>query len=290
MRALVVGAAGQVGGALVERLGDEVCAGTYFQEPFDGGYRFELGRSDAAMLIASTKPDIVFVAAGMTHVNACEAAADDAFRVNRDGPAALASAAHAEGARTVYFSTEYVFDGTDGPYAEEDATYPLSVYGKSKLAGEQAVAAEDKNALILRTTVVYGPEEQGKNFVYRLVANLREGREVLVPHDQLSSPTYNRDLAAAAVALVQNGHAGVVHVAGPEVMSRVAFAERVAKALDLDPGPIRAVPTSHFGEDSAPRPLDAGLDVTRLQAIGLTLRTPEEALADWISRPRGKAL
>ncbi|MHC4134092.1 MAG: SDR family oxidoreductase [Planctomycetota bacterium] len=290
MKALVVGAAGQVGGALMERVGSEACAGTYFETPFPGGFRFDLGSSDAATLIARTRPDVVFVAAGMTQVDRCESERDQAFRVNCDGPGALAAAARAGGARTVYFSTEYIFDGQDGPYSEEDEPHPISVYGESKLAGERAVLDADPAALILRTTVVFGPEEQGKNFVYRLAAHLHEGSEIRVPADQISSPTYNRDLASASVALVLQRATGIVNVVGPEIMSRSAFAERVARALDRDAAPIRAVATRSFGPGSAPRPLRAGLRVDRLTECGLGLRNVEMALRDWIDHPRGKAL
>ena len=290
MKALVVGAEGQVGGALLERLGADACAGTWFETPFPGGLRFDLGSGVAAALIADTQPDVVFVVAGMTHVDRCESERDQAFRINADGPGALAAAARAGGARTVYYSTEYVFDGRDGPYSEEDEPNPISVYGESKLAGERAIFGADPAALILRTTVVYGPEEQGKNFVYRLAAHLHEGSEIRVPADQISSPTYNRDLASASVALVVQGMTGIVNVAGPEILSRSAFAERIARALDLDPAPIRAVPTSSFGSGSAPRPLRAGLRVDRLAECGIGLRNVETAIRDWIDHPRGKAL
>ena len=290
MKALVVGAAGQVGGALMERLGAEACAGTYFETPFPDGVRFDIGSGEPATLITRTRPDVVFVAAGMTHVDRCESERDMAFRINCDGPGALAAAARAGGARTVYYSTEYVFDGQHGPYSEEDEPHPVSVYGESKLAGERAVLDADPAALILRTTVVYGPEEQGKNFVYRLVAHLREGSEIRVPADQISSPTYNRDLASASVALVLQGATGIVNVVGPEILSRAAFAERIARALDLDPAPMRAVSTRSFGPGSAPRPLRAGLRVDRLTGCGLGMRNVEMTLRDWIDHPRGKAL
>ena len=193
-------------------------------------------------------------------------------------------------ARTVYFSTEYVFDGADGPYDEDHRPNPLSVYGKSKLAGEQAVLDADPRALVLRTTVVYGPEEQGKNFVYRLVASLKSGTEILVPIDQLSSPTYNRDLAAAAAKLAKKRVTGIVNAAGPEVISRVEFAQRIAAMLELDPALIRAVETSEFGPASAPRPLQAGLKIDRLRGHSIAPRNLEDAIEDWYAHPRGHPL
>src|SRR4030095_11997232 len=125
--------------------------------------------------------------------------------VNCEGPGALAAAAASSGARTVYLSTEYVFDGTDGPYGEDAVGRPLSVYRRGKLEGEHAVQEADPAALVLRTTVVYGPEAHGRNFAYQLADRLGRGEAMRVPGDQVSSPTYNRDLADALVALVDTG-------------------------------------------------------------------------------------
>src|SRR5205823_11367014 len=102
--------------------------------------------------------------AGLTHVDYYEDHRDEAMRVNRDAPALAARAAARHGSGFVYYSTEYVFDGVAGPYAESDATNPVSVYGESKLAGERAVQEGNPRTVIVRTTVVYGPEPQEKNF------------------------------------------------------------------------------------------------------------------------------
>lgn len=279
-----------MGGALVEFLGADCCVGTYLDKPTRSGVPYDLEGDDAQALIENAAPDVLFIAAGMTHVDACESDEARAYRINRDGPADLAAAAAHAQAKTVYFSTEYVFDGTDGPYDEDHRPNPLSVYGKSKLAGEQAVQDADPSALVLRTTVVYGPEQQGRNFVYRLVASLRSGREIMVPIDQFSSPTYNRDLAAAAVTLATKGVAGIVNAAGPEVLSRVEFAQRIAAMLELDPTPIRAVETSEFGPASAPRPLQAGLRIDELRRHSLSPRNLEDAIEDWYENPRGRPL
>jgi dTDP-4-dehydrorhamnose reductase len=218
----------------------------------------------------------------MTWVDGCEREPDLAGRVNRDGPAALAAAAAGCGARTVYLSTEYVFDGTKGPYGEEDPVRPLSVYGRSKLEGEQAVQKVDPGALVLRTTVVYGPEGHGRNFAYQLAARLGRGERMRVPGDQVSSPTYNRDLADGLVALADDGVSGVVNVAGPEIVDRATFARSLAERMGLDPALVEPVPTSALGQ-TAPRPLDAGLRIDRLRALlpGLFPRGVADAVADW---------
>jgi dTDP-4-dehydrorhamnose reductase len=284
-RHLVVGAGGQVGGALTRVLGPRAVGS--WREPPPGQLAADLedigwsaglaedvlGRSEAA---------VVHIAAGMTHVDGCEDDPDRARLVNRDGPAALARAARAAGVRTVFFSTEYVFDGTDGPYDETDRTNPLSVYGRSKLEGEEAVLAQDGRALVVRTTVVYGPEGQGKNFAYQIVRRLRAGKGVTAPDDQRSSPTYNADLATAVVALVDGDAEGVVHVAGPEIMDRAAFARRLATATGFDAGEVRGVSTSSLDQRAA-RPLDAGLRIDRLRSLlpDLELHDVEAAVRDW---------
>ncbi|MBI4592576.1 MAG: SDR family oxidoreductase, partial [Candidatus Rokubacteria bacterium] len=219
MRALVLGASGQVGAALCARLGERGHAadGTHGRVP-QAGTRF-LDIADAAAterLIDEVTPDWVFCPAALTRVDYCEDHPEEAFLLNRDAPAVAARAAARRGAGFVFYSSEYVFDGTAGPYGEDDPVNPLSVYGRSKLEGERRVLAENPRALVVRTTVAYGPEPQGKNFVYQLQRRARAGERMTVPADQRSSPTYNADLAAASVELAERGLCGVFHVAGPE--------------------------------------------------------------------------
>jgi len=291
---LVVGAAGQVGGALLEALTTQgrTAVGTVSRVPREGCTVFDLAAAGedpslARALVARHCPSVVCIAAGMTHVDGCEDARDLALRVNRDGPAALAAAARAVGARTVYYSTEYVFDGEAGPYTEEDTPSPVSVYGESKRAGEDAVRDADPNALVLRTTVVFGPERQGKNFCYQLAARLLSGQRMRVPHDQVSTPTYNRDLAHATLALLAAGACGVVHVAGPDCIDRATFARRVAACAGLDASLIDGVSTESLGQ-RARRPLRAGLRTPTLARHGIGMRGVEDAVGHWLAHPAGR--
>jgi dTDP-4-dehydrorhamnose reductase len=285
VRHLVVGAGGQVGGALRRALG----AGTVgtWRDPPPGGLVADLEALGASPgladdLLGRSGASVVHIAAGMTHVDGCEDDPGRARLVNRDAPAALARAARSAGARTVYFSTEYVFDGRAGPYGEDDRVNPLSAYGRTKLEGEEAVRAEDSRSLVVRTTVVYGPEEHGRNFAYQLLGRLRRGETMAAAQDQVSSPTYNADLATAVIELVGGGAEGILHVAGPEIMDRATFARRLAAAMGLDPAAIRPVATSSLGQ-RAPRPLDAGLRVDRLRELlpHLQLHDVERAVAHW---------
>lgn len=276
-RVLVIGAGGQVGGALVSRLGGRGVG--CWRRPPAGGLALDLARpAEAAAVVATARADVVCIAAGFTHVDGCEDDPDRADRVNRAGPAAVAGAARAAGARTVYLSTEYVFDGRNGPYDEEGAPNPRSVYGRSKLAGEEAVRAADPEALVVRTTVVWGPEEGEKNTAYQLIYRLGAGEPMRVPSDQVTTPTYNDDLAAAVIALLDAGVSGVVNVVGPELIDRATFARRLAAALGYDPDLVEPVVTAELGQ-RAERPLRAGLRVDRLRSLlpGVRLRTVEEA-------------
>jgi dTDP-4-dehydrorhamnose reductase len=284
-RALVVGAGGQVGGALLARLGP--CGVGTWRRPPAGGVALDLEEvarhpSLAAAAVAAVEPQVVYVVGAMTWVDGCEHEPDAARRINRDAPAALAAAARAAGARTTFFSTDYVFDGRGGPYRETDATGPLSVYGETKLQGEAAVLDADPDALVVRTTVVWGPETSGRNFAYRIARSLKAGEPVQVPHDQVSNPTYNGALADAVVALADAGTAAVVHVAGPELMDRASFARRLAAAMGLDPGLVRPVPTSELVQPAA-RPLAAGLDTSLLRELLPRHEPPtvEEGVERW---------
>ncbi len=292
-RMLVIGAAGQVGGALVERLGPGRTIGTFWHTPLSHARQFDISDCAddpglAAGLLAETGPDVVAITAGMTWVDGCEAQPETALRANCAGPGAVARAAVSAGARTVFYSTEYVFDGHDGPFGEAANVGPLSVYGSSKLAGEHTVLDADPQALVIRTTVVFGPEIQGKNFACQLVKRLRNGERMRVPNDQISTPTYNRDLADATVRLLEADATGVFHVTGLQRLDRAAFAAGLARLTGLDESLLDPVPTSEFDQQAA-RPLDAGLRIDKLLRTLPTFRPRElgEAVADWRARPRG---
>jgi dTDP-4-dehydrorhamnose reductase len=281
VRALVIGASGQVGAALAARLRERghSVMGTHARVATPGTVPVDVTDAAAtARLIDESGADWVFCPAGLTVVDYCEDHRDEAFVVNRDAPARAARAAAARGAGFVYYSSEYVFDGESGPYSEDDPVQPISVYGASKLEGERAVQVENRRAVVLRTTVVYGPEPQGKNFVYQLLRRLRAGEHMRVPADQVSSPTYNADLAAASVELAEGDRIGVLHVAGATVLDRFAFARLACEVFGLDARLLEAVRTEDLGQ-RAPRPLRAGLRSNRARSLLATpLRSAVEGL------------
>jgi dTDP-4-dehydrorhamnose reductase len=283
VNALILGASGQVGQALIPQIEKRgwSWAGSCFQHPEVDPRLFALNLEDVeacGRAVMERKPDVVFLPSGWTWVDGCEDDPAKARRINALAPEAVAKACKALGAALVYYSTEYVFGEQGGPYGEKDATNAISVYGQSKLDGENLVLAACPDALILRTTVVYGPEPQGKNFIYQLIKSLKAGKAMSLPQDQRSSPTYNRDLARGSVELVELLEKGIWNVAGPEVIDRATFGELAAAVFGLDAGLIRPVSTASMKQKAA-RPLGAGLRVEKLvERLGWKPLGPLEGL------------
>ena len=282
MRALVIGASGQVGASLLSvlRARGHEGQGTHGTHPVPGLVPLDLtDHAAVARLIASSRPDWIFCPAGLSHVDYCEDHADEALAINRDGVRAAARAAEATGAGFVFYSSDYVFDGVGGPFSENDAPRPLCVYGRSKWDGEQAVMAACRRAFVIRTSVVYGPEGQEKNFVYQLIRACRAGQGFRPAVDQRASPSYNPDVAAASVELAERELLGLWHVAGSETLDRYAFALLVCREFALDGSKLTPVKTAELKQKAA-RPLDGGLDVRKAQAaLRTSLRGPVEGLA-----------
>ncbi len=277
MRALVVGGSGQIGGWLLRTLAERghEAEGTYHSVAYPGLTHLDAADTRAASAwVRERAPDVVFYPAGLTWVDGCERNPAAAEAANRDQPLTLARAAAGVGARFVYFSTDYVFDGKAGPYTEDDPVAPLNAYGRSKLETERELAAElGDRQLTARTSWVFGPERQGKNFAYQLVKSLKAGRPMACPSDQRSSPTYGPDVAKAAVLLMERGASGLIHMAGPEVMDRVCFARRLAEGFGLDMGLITSATTEALGQ-GAPRPLQGGLITSKAGVLAEEVMRP----------------
>ena len=269
MRAVVIGGSGQIGGWLLRELverGHEGI-GTYASVPFPGLIPLNAGDlKGSAAWLRNQKPDVVFYPAGFTWVDGCERDTARARSANLEQPLNLAKVAAEAGAKFVYFSTDYVYDGLAGPYTEAAETNPLSAYGLAKRDAERALAEVLGDGLLtVRTSWVFGPERQGKNFAYQLVRTLTEGKELVCPSDQVSNPSYGPDVARAVIDLFAQGRSGVIHVVGPEVMDRVTFAQGIAEGFGLDPGLIVGKTTAELGQ-TTPRPLNGGLLTPRLDA------------------------
>jgi dTDP-4-dehydrorhamnose reductase len=283
LRGIVIGGSGQIGGWLLRTLADRghSAVGTYASVSFPGLVRLDAAELEsAAQWVEAEAPEVVFYPAGFTWVDGCERDHSRAYAANLTQPLNLARAAARAGARFVYFSTDYVFDGLDGPYTEDSPSNPLSIYGQAKRDAELALAHDlGDRQLTVRTSWVFGPEGQGKNFAYQLLRSLNQGKTVVCPSDQISSPSYGPDVARAVVSLVEQGATGLVHVAGPEVMGRVEFARAIARAFDYDHELIVGKTTAELGQ-GAPRPLSGGLLISRLEASVPGSMRPLHAVLD----------
>jgi dTDP-4-dehydrorhamnose reductase len=267
MKILLTGASGQVGYELersLQGLGDVVALDRA---------RMDLANLDQVRdVIRALRPGLIVNPAAYTAVDRAESEPELAFRVNAEAPAVMAQEARALGAAMVQYSTDYVFDGSKaGAYVETDPTGPLSVYGKSKLAGEQAVAAAGIDHLILRTSWVYGM--RGSNFLLTMLRLTKERDALKVVSDQIGAPTWSRTIAdTTALVLAQaraggagwwDRHGGLYHLTSQGQTSWHGFTEAIAAAAGntcaLEPIASDAWPAA------APRPRNSVLDTTRLR-------------------------
>ena len=272
MKALVIGGSGLVGGALLRALtaaGHSPVA-TYRARPGPNLIQLDVVDSRAVRsVVDEVHPDVVFLTAALTAVDYCEEHEAEARSINVGGAGAAAEAARAVGARLVYYSTEYVFDGakTDGPYGEDDPVSPVGVYARSKADGEQAVRDATDDHLIVRTTVVFGWDRASKNFAMQVWDRLSGGEHMRVPSDQIGNPTLADFLAETSVELIARGVAGEsVNVVGRDRVARTALGKRLARRLGLDESLIEPVTTPDLHQ-RAPRPLNAGLKTEKLAAM-----------------------
>jgi dTDP-4-dehydrorhamnose reductase len=286
-RILLVGADGQVGAELrrtLAPLGQVI-----------GVDRAEIDLADESAiraLLRAERPGLVVNAAAYTAVDKAESDADAAYAVNARAPAVLAQEAAALGAWLIHYSTDYVYAGDKvGPYVETDPTGPLGVYGASKLAGDQAVAAVGGQHLVLRTSWVYGA--RGGNFVKTMIRLARERETLSVVSDQVGAPTSARQIAEATAQIAQQlpqdddaALSGVYHLQGGGEASWYEFAVAIVEQLrEADAATVRCrevrpIPTSAY-PTPARRPANSRLDCGKLrQAFGLSLAGWRVELAD----------
>jgi dTDP-4-dehydrorhamnose reductase len=266
MSVLIVGASGFVGGELMRTFGDEA-VGTYCRTPADGLVPLDI--TDAAAvrdLVGRLRPSVIIHPAAQPNVDRCESEVEESHRVNVVGTRHVAEAARDVGARFVYFSTDYLFDGTAGPYAPDAPPAPLQIYGRHKLEAEEVVRRTLPNHLIVRVCGVYGYHPGGKNFIMGLIAKGGRQEEMKVPADQWGTPVLAENLAAAVKELARSSHTGVAHPVGPDFLCRIDFARTAAEILGFKPDFLRPLTTPELGQPAA-RPLRGGVDNRSTQAL-----------------------
>ncbi|MBF9234877.1 dTDP-4-dehydrorhamnose reductase [Microvirga alba] len=272
MRIIVIGKEGQVARALAERAPGHGATTVLLARPL-----LDLADpSGIEDILSETGGDVIVNAAAYTAVDQAEAEPELADAINGIGAGAVAGAAAAMNVPMIQLSTDYVFDGTaTRPYREDDETHPLGVYGRSKLLGEEAVAAEMANYAILRTAWVYSPF--GKNFVKTMLRLARERDELGVVADQVGAPTSAFDIADGVIAVARNliarpedkGLRGIFHMTGTGSANWAEFASEIfAQSAQLG-GPsarVRPIKTSDY-PTPARRPANSQLDCTKLARV-----------------------
>ncbi|MCA6954956.1 dTDP-4-dehydrorhamnose reductase [Pectobacterium polaris] len=282
MKILLTGANGQLGRCFQDRLPAE----------------WEILATDSAELditnlehvertVKQFKPDAIVNAAAYTAVDKAESEPELAAKINVTGPENLAIVASKQGIRLVHVSTDYVFDGNaTEPYREDSVTNPLSVYGKTKLAGEQAVAKASSEAIIVRTAWVFS--EYGNNFVKTMLRIGKERDALSIVGDQRGCPTYAGDLAQAIISLLdKNAEGGIYHYCGDEEVSWYEFAEEIFKfAVQnsvLSKAPTLASITTQQYPTPAHRPVYSSLSGEKLKKQGVNFSGWRVALEKIVS-------
>jgi dTDP-4-dehydrorhamnose reductase len=267
MKVLINGRNGQVSHELQRRLGGVGELIVLGRDQLDLAQPDQIRRQ-----VQNIRPDLIINAAAHTAVDLAESEPQAAFAINAIAPGILAEEALALDIPLIHYSTDYVFDGLKaGPYNEDDRPNPLGVYGKSKLAGEQAIRDVQDKHLILRTSWVYSTH--GRNFLLTMQRLLQEKPELRVVADQIGAPTWAGTIANSTLALIEHWQAneeanwGTYHLSAQGETSWFGFAQAIGKALRQQGKPCAAllpIPSSDYPTPAA-RPLNSRLDCSRLQ-------------------------
>ena len=263
MRIFITGGGGLLGSRLAERAleeGHDVFSGYNNSIPVRGEpIKLEMAVDNSIYkAMDQAQPEIVFHTAALTDVDRCETEKDLACCINARGTKVLAEAARKMGAFLVYISTDYVFDGKQGLYKEEDAPNPINHYGHTKLLGEKYADC------VARTCVIYGSKPaSGKiNFALWILENLHKGEEIRIVTDQYVSPTLNTNLAVMLLGAGERKLEGTNHLAGATRISRYDFARRLADVFELDSSLIIEAKMNDMNW-KARRPMDSSMDISK---------------------------
>lgn len=283
---LIIGASGLIGGYLSRLFKGDNFDVVLADFEGDGTAVKKLDiRDESAVknILDEFAPEAVIVPAAIPNVELCETNPVDTRPTNVIGMKNIIRHLPPE-ALLVYFSSDYIFDGVNGPYVEDDVPNPLSEYGREKLEVEKEIKKTVKDYLILRTAVVFGWEPKGKNFVMQVLRRAKAKEMVTAPFDQVSNATYAGDIAEAIRELIKQDKRGVFHVAGNGVLNRLDFAKMIATVFGLDKNYIKGISTVEL-KQKAKRPLLGGLKINKLEGCGIRMSSAEEGLKKMRQNP-----
>lgn len=238
-------------------------------------------RSKTKKLIYDFCPDFIINAAAFTNVDLSESERETAWKVNVKAVEFMAEAARIIDAHIIHFSSDYIFDGKNGPYLETAIPNPLGYYGRTKLASENVLKLYAVKHTVIRTNVLYGPAKFGRpDFVKWVVESLSQNKKIKIVTDQINNPTYIDDIVNAVDKIVESKREGVYNIGGMEFLSRFDFANLIADFFSLDKSLIIPITTEEL-KQPARRPLKSGLITIKAQSeLGYRPHTIEESLIE----------
>jgi dTDP-4-dehydrorhamnose reductase len=275
---LVTGGSGYLGGWVARLARDEWdVTATYLTHPADepsADWRQLDVRDEAAVaaLVCRVQPDVIVHTASLN-----PGQGDDFEAVNADGSRNIARAAATVGARLIHLSSDVLFDGRKGNYVEEDLPSPITPYGRSKALAEEEVFASGAEAVVVRTSLIYGWRPTIARAVQWMIDDLRVGKPVHLFTDEVRCPIWVESLAAAVIELAGMSYTGVLHVAGAQPLSRYEFGVRMLRFHGIAPSSVIPAPSPKDGS----RPLDCTLDCSRARVL---LQTPLPGVDEVVSR------
>jgi len=273
IKVLVIGSNGLLGQSLVKRFnqgfdlyGCSIESENYTNFLLNENY-FKLditSRTDVKNFFLSIQPDVVINAAAYTNVDKCEEDRETCWAVNTKSLEHIVEACRVFSPILIHISTDYIFDGKNAPYKENDIPNPHGFYGKSKWAAEKIVNDSMLEYLIVRTQILYGIGKNVKNnFVLWVKDKLEKNQKIQVVNDQIGNPTHVDDVSEAIFKLLKLNEYGVFHVSGKEECNRFEFAKKIAKALKLEETLIEKITTSDL-KQKAPRPMNSTFILDKL--------------------------
>ena len=287
-RILIIGCNGLLGQALVNyysKRNDVELHLASIEDNFVGDNKFTYSkvdiskRNEVKKIFLDFFPDVVINAAAYTDVDGCEVNKELAWNINVNGVKHLIEGCRIVDAQLVHLSSDFIFDGQNGPYHEDDRPNPISYYGRTKFASENEIKIGGINYLIIRTNVLYGVQKGvKKDFVEWVVENLSQNKQINVVTDQWNNPTYVEDLVEGITIAIEKRKNGVYNIGGLEYLSRYEFAIKITEVFELNKNLINQTTTDKLNQ-KAKRPLRGGLIILKAQAeLGYKPHTIEENL------------
>ena len=287
MRILVTGCNGMLGQKLqttfsesrFDLFGMDLAANSLGGGPIENYFSQDLTiQKSTTDTIQEINPDIIIHTAAMTGVDDCEIEKEKCWKTNVTATEHIVKAAKRTDSMVIYISSDYVFNGKDGPYSEDDLVDPISYYGKSKLAAENVVQGGLIDYTIVRSLVLYGHANRTKaSFLTWLLGTLRAGKEVQIVNDQWGNTTLAEDLTSGILRIIELKKTGIYNIAGRDFLNRYEFACRAADYFGLDLDLIHPIATAELNQP-APRPLKSGLIIDKAERdLGLSFRNLEDS-------------